>query len=61
MSILFSQVPEYLHDSKLYLSLIENIDENINEDFEIDVNGDIPPNTENVDNITSYIINIFSI
>lgn len=56
MSILFSKVPEYLCDSELYVSLRKESDD----DFEIDVNGEIPPSTEDVNNINDYIL-MFSV
>lgn len=57
MRILFSQVPEYLHDSELYLSFSDNSD---NQEIEIDVNGEIPPETEDINNIHDYIL-MFSV
>ncbi len=50
MSILFSQVPKYLHNFELYLSLKED------NDFEI--TNELPPETVNT--IDDYIL-LFSI
>lgn len=41
----YSEIPKYLHNSELYLSFKDNLDKN-KEDFEIDLNNEIPPRTE---------------
>ena len=46
----YSEVPKYLHNSELYLSLKDNL----NEDF--DIESEIPPETEEIVKIEDYIL-----
>lgn len=51
--MLFTLIPEYLHDSELYISLKENWD---GIDFDVPVRDYIPPENEIADSIEKYIL-----